>query len=33
MDDPNTENPEMDDPGIGPDGDVNYEDNPENPQY
>ena len=33
MDDPNMDSPIEDDLGIGPDGDVNYDDNPENPQY
>ena len=33
MEDPYEDNPEIDDQGIGPDGDVNYDDNPENPQY
>lgn len=33
MDDPNIDNPIEDDLGIGPDGDINYDDNPENPQY
>ena len=33
MEDPYEDNPGVDDQGIGPDGDVNYDDNPENPQY
>jgi hypothetical protein len=33
MDDPNMDSSIEDDLGIGPDGDVNYDDNPENPQY
>lgn len=33
MDDPNIDNPEIDIEGIGPDGDINQEENPENPQY
>ena len=33
MEDPYEDNPGVDDQGMGPDGDVNYDDNPENPQY
>lgn len=33
MDDPNIDNSELDNEGMTPDGDINQEENPENPQY
>ena len=33
MDDPEMESLGLDDLGVGPDGDINFDDNPENPQY